>query len=155
MKVLTRFAVLSAAPIVALTLAVAPSASASTSAASISSPVLQTTSGPSSLGIINPCNSSIVITTGQQKLFTLTSGTNTVAGIVDSESGDGYTVVVAGAGAFNSLASSYPVNAEGVWINQTDPALDFHAALGRVIEVNSSNAPTGVSDNGTQATCGL
>jgi hypothetical protein len=155
MKVLTRFAVLVATPIVALTLAVAPSASASTSTASSSSPVLQTSSGPSSLGIISPCNGAIVLTTGQYKLFTLTKGTHTVAGIVDSESGDGYTLVVTGAGAFNSLASSYPVDAEGVWINQADPALDFHSVLDRVINVNSSNAPTGVSGTGAQPVCGL
>jgi hypothetical protein len=154
MKALTRYAVLAAAPIVALTLGVAPSASASAVTAS-SRPVLQTISGPSSFGITNPCNDAGVSTTGQLKLFTLTSGTNTVAGVVDSESGDGYTLVDAGAGAFNSLASSYPVDVEGVWVNSADPALDFHAVIDDVIEVNASNSPIGVFSTGVQSACGL
>jgi hypothetical protein len=155
MKALTRYAVLAAAPIMALTLGVASSASASAAAASSSSPVLQKISGPSSFGITNPCNGAGVSTTGQIKLFTLTSGTHTVAGIVDSESGDGYTVVIAGAGAFNSLASSYPVDTEGVWVNSADPALDFHAGIDFTIEVNASNAPIGGFATSAQPACGL
>jgi hypothetical protein len=154
MKTLARYAVLAAAAVTGLTVAMAPSASASASAAA-SSPVIAVITGPSGVMIPSPCNGDEVSTAGQLKLSTITNGTHTIAGIVDSESGDGYTFVEVGAAAFNSLASSYTVPAVGVWVNKADPALSFHASLTATIDVDANNAPTGVQTHTVQRTCGL
>jgi hypothetical protein len=150
MKTLSQYAVLAVAAGTGLTLAIAPSASAAAS-----SPVIAVVTGPSGLEIPSPCTGAEISTTGQLKLSTITNGTHTIAGIADSESGDGYTFVEVGAAAFNSLASSYTVPAVGVWVNQADPALSFHASLTATISVNASNAPTGVLTHTVQRTCGL
>jgi hypothetical protein len=152
MKTLARYAVLAAAAVTGLTVAIAPSASASASA----SPVIAVHTGPSGFTIPSPCNGDEVSTAGQVKLSTITNGTHTIAGIVDSESGDGYTFVEVGAAAFNSLAPSYTVPAVGVWVNNADPALSFHASLSSTIFVDANNAPTGgVVTHTVQRTCGL
>ena len=151
MKTLARYAVSAAAAVTGLTVAIAPSASAAAS-----SPVIAVHTGPTGFVIPNPCNGAEVTTAGQVKLSTITNGTHTIAGVVDSESGDGYTFVEVGAAAFNSLASSYTVPAVGVWVNKADPALSFHASLSSTIFVDANNAPTGgVVTHTVQETCGL
>jgi hypothetical protein len=152
MKTLARYAVLAAAAVTGLTVAIAPSASAAASR-----PVIAVVTDPSGFSISSPCNGHPeVSTTGQFKVSTITNGTHTIAGIADSESGDGYTFVEVGAAAFNSLASSYTVPAVGVWVNKAEPALSFHASLSSIIVVDANNAPTGeVLTSAVQATCGL
>jgi hypothetical protein len=107
-----------------LALAFAPAAGASTVNSS-ARPVIQTASAPSATGVYNPCNGSVVETTGHIQLMTVTSGQNTVAGFLDNESGDGYTMIEAGGGTFHALASSYAVPSEGVWLDRSNPQDSF------------------------------
>ena len=137
-----------------LVLGLAPMAGASTREPA-SRPVTATQSGSSSFGLTNPCNGSFVATTGHAGAATITDGQHTSVTVYDAESGDGYTLVDGGTATFDSLSSSYTVSGEDIWINLRDPAESFHASLGYVVPVTSSNAPTGWDVVSASTSCGL
>jgi hypothetical protein len=125
------------APAMGLLVVVAPTAGASPTR-----PVVQTLKAPSAgSGDINPCNGSTVDTTGTGFVETITSGSHTATIWLDHESGDGYTLYQASLGSFTSLSSTYVTPGVLIWINTSDPALDFHYSVEDTMVVNSANAP--------------
>jgi hypothetical protein len=120
-----------------------------------SRPVTRTTTFPTGFSVYNPCNGSLVSTTGRGGATTTTDGQHTAVAAFDAESGGGYTFVVRGAATFASLSSSYTVPSEGIWINLRHPAESFHASIEEVVPVSSSNAPIAIEAVSVSASCGL
>lgn len=114
---------------------------APTAGASPTRPVVQTLSGSSGVALSNPCNGSTVITNGTGFVETITSGSHTAKIWLDHESGDGYTLYQASTGSFTSLSSTYTTPGVMIWINTSDPALDFHYTVDDTTYVNAANAP--------------
>ena len=98
-----------------------------------------------SAAVTNPCNGSTVGTTGTGLMETITSGSHTATIWLDHESGDGYALYQASLGSFPSLSlsSSYTRPGVMIWINTSDPALDFHYSVDDTMYINSANAPIG------------
>jgi hypothetical protein len=138
-----------------LAVALAPAAGASPIKQSLVRPVTQTETLPTSYNAIDPCNGSLVQTTGQAELATVTTGQDTTVAFADDESGDGFTLVIIGGGSFDALASSYPISAEAVWLDLKDLADSFHASVSVTFNVTSTNAPHGISATSVTAKCGL
>jgi len=117
-------------------------------------PTVQKLVFPSSFGTTSPCDGSFVATTGTAVVTTATDGQHTSVVFVDNETGDGYVFIEVLANQFTSLASSYPGQGVGFWLNK-NPAKDFRASIASTVSVTSANAPTGVSSLVTSASCGL
>ncbi len=149
MKAFVRYGVPVAA-VIGLAVAVAPAAGASAFR-----PVTRVASISTAFEVSSGCDSAVVSTTGHAVLTTTTEGQHTVASLEDSESGDGYDMVIAGSGAFDRLASSYTFEAEGIWIDLRHPAESFHGLVTEVFYVTGSNAPSGVEATGVSLRCGL
>jgi hypothetical protein len=153
MRMITRYGMILVAA-GGLVLGLAPVAGASTREPA-SPPVTRTVTFPTSFNVYNPCNGSLVSTTGHGGATTITDGQHTAAAVFDAESGEGYTFVVGGAATFASLSSSYTVPSEGIWINLRHPAESFHASIEVVMPVTSSNAPITIESVSVSASCGL
>jgi hypothetical protein len=143
-----------------LAVALAPAAGATTLpvAQTVTKPITQTTSFPTTFNVSDPCDGALVSTTGHGGAVTVTTGQHTTAAISDAESGDGFTLVEAGAGTFNALSSSYSMAAEAIWIDEKDPAKSFHISLTVTLTVTSTNAPYGFNSeyaNANSAKCGI
>jgi hypothetical protein len=118
-------------------------------------PVTQTLSGSTTFGVDSPCNGTAVDTSGKATVATITTGQNTVVTFDDIQSGDGYSLIILGAGDFNSLSASYSVKATAIWLDLKNLKDSFHGTLTSTIPVTSANAPDGLSSSVDSTTCGL
>lgn len=136
-----------------LAVAFAPAAGAATFQPA--RPVIQRFALATSHTVTDPCNGAAVSTSGHGHAVTVTRGQHTTIAVTDTESGGGFIMSAAGFERSRALSATYPVHAEGLWIDPTDPTLDFRASITVTVDVSSANAPVGYTATLDSTTCGL